>query len=231
MVPVLQRDGKIAGRLLTGPGSATMARVMDIERFKVFLHVPEESLELVRELFSQIPQVEVVTGSVFETTADAVVVPLNSFGFFDSGLALEATDRYGLQLQDELRARIEEKHFGELLVGAAEIMPTGVETPRYIIAAPIARTTPGDLRDTVNVYLAARGALLAVRNTPELGINSVAFPLMGVSEGKLTPYTAARQIRYGIRAVLRRKPRRVQHLSKAARREKALKYKEEAEKK
>ena len=199
---------------------------MEPEKFKVFIYVPQQALELVTELFAQIPQATVKVGQIFESGADAVVIPLNSFGFFDSGLALEATDRFGLRLQDELRKRINEKYFGELLVGQAEILPTGSENPRYIIAAPISRTQPGDLRNTVNIYLAARGALLAVRNSPELNIHSVAMPLMGVSEDKLSPYAAARQIRYGIRAVLRPQPRRVQNLSKATRREKSLKRQE-----
>jgi O-acetyl-ADP-ribose deacetylase (regulator of RNase III) len=196
---------------------------MDITTFKVFLAVPEEDRDLATHLYREVPQVSVVTGDVMAIEADALLVPLNSFGFFDSGFPLRVADRFGIRLQDELRAIIAEKYDGELLVGQAEILTTGVAKPSFIVAAPLARAGPGDLRDTVNVYLATRGAMFAIQRAPALGIQSLAAPLTGVSEGRLTAYAAARQMRYGFRAVLRDAPRRVQNLSKALRRERELK--------
>lgn len=200
-----------------------MRAAMDMTTIKLFLHVPEHEREQVAYLFREVPQAAVVTGDILAADADALVVPLNSFGFFDGGFPLRIADRFGFRLQEELRTRIAERHFGELHVGQAEVLPTGAERPRFVIAAPIAWSAPGDLRDTINVYLATRAALLAVRAADDLPIGSIALPLIGMAEGKLSAYAAGRQIRYGVRAVLRDEPRRMQNLSKAARREKDLK--------
>ena len=194
-----------------------------MDALKILLAVPETAQEQVAYLFREVPQVHVLAEKALDVEAQALIVPLNSFGFFDSGFPLEVTDRLGFGLQDELQTRIVEQHFGELLVGQAEVIPTGAATPRFVIAAPVARSSPGNLKDTINVYLATRAALLAIRENPDLGIESVAFPLEAVLEGGVNAYAAARQIRYGVRAVLRERPRRVQNLSKMVRRERDLK--------
>jgi O-acetyl-ADP-ribose deacetylase (regulator of RNase III) len=199
---------------------------MDKEHFRVLLYVPESAHEQVTYLFREVPAVTVSVGDALQTDADALIVPLNSFGYFDGGFALRVADHLGFSLQEELRRRIGEDHFGELVVGQAEILPTQKDKPAFVIAAPLSRAAPGDLRDSVNVYLAMRGALLAVAKAPDCPIQSVGLPLMGVDEGKLTPYAAARQIRYGVRAILRERPRRMQNLSKATRREANLKRQE-----
>ncbi len=203
---------------------------MDSANVKILLYVPEDAHELVTYLFREVPPVDVVLGEVLEADADALLVPLNSFGFFESGFPLRVADRFGFGIQEELRTRIREQHHGELLVGQAEIIPTGADRPAAVIAAPIARAAVADLRDTVNVYLAVRGVLLAVGAAPSLSITSIAMPLLGVDEGQHTPYAAARQVRYGVRAVFRDQPRRIQNLSKATRREKDLKRQERKQK-
>jgi O-acetyl-ADP-ribose deacetylase (regulator of RNase III) len=207
-----------------------MTRAMDMTQLRFSLYTPEACREDVAYRFREVPQVAVVSGDILAAEADALIVPINSFGLFESGFPLRVADRFGFHLQETLRQRLPERHHGELLVGQAEVLPSGAERPAHIIAAPIARAAPGDLTTTVNVYLAVRGALLAVRDAPALGIASVACPLLGVEEGKLTPFAASRQIRYGVRAVLREKPRRVQNLSKAVRREKDLKRQESRKK-
>ncbi len=200
-----------------------------MEHMKFIVCVPPDAEETVRYLFREFPYVETVTDDPLAAACDALVVPHNSFGFFDSGFRLRVADALGFGLQDELRRRIAEAHDGELLVGNAEILPTGRPAPPYVIAAPIARAATAQLNATVNIYLAARGVMVAVRNNPSLGIRTIAFPLQALLEGGVTAYAAARQVRYGIRAVYRDKPRRVDNLSKAIRREKDLKRLEKEE--
>ncbi|HAK96857.1 MAG TPA: hypothetical protein DCM87_18170 [Planctomycetes bacterium] len=189
---------------------------------KFIVCVPPDAEELVRYLFREFPYVETVADDPLAVACDALVVPHNSFGFFDSGFRLRVADTLGFGLQDELRRRIAEAHDGELLVGEAEILPTGRPAPPCIIAAPIARAGTAHLSATVNIYLAARGVMLAVKKNPALNLRTIAFPLQALLEGGVTAYAAARQVRYGIRAVYRDKPRRVDNLSKAIRREKDL---------
>ena len=195
-----------------------------MEPMKIIVCVAPDSEELVRYLFREHPYVETAVEDPLSDPCDALVVPHNSFGFFDNGFRLRVADALGFGLQDELQRRIAGAHDGELLVGEAEILPTGRPAPPYVIAAPIARAGTAQLSATVNIYLAARGVMLALKRNPSLGIGTVAFPLEhALLEGGVTAYAAARQIRYGVRAVYRERPRRVANLSKAIRREKDLK--------
>ena len=200
-----------------------------MEEMKFIVCVPGEAEETVKYLFREFPYVETSIADPLAVEAHALVVPHNSFGFFDSGFRLRVADTFGFGLQDELQRRIAERHDGELLVGHAEILPTGRNAPAYAIAAPIARASTAHLEDTVNIYLAARGVMVAIKNSPALGIRTVAFPLSAFLESKVTAYEATRQIRYGIRALYRDRPRRVDNLSKAIRREKDLKSLEKGE--
>jgi O-acetyl-ADP-ribose deacetylase (regulator of RNase III) len=99
-----------------------------------------------------------------------------------------------------------------LLIGAAEIVHTDHLRIPFVIAAPTMRV-PMILRDTVNPYLAARAALLLVKNgvfpdgplQGELisaGVQSLAFPGLGTGVGQMDPDTCARQVRAAIEEVL-----------------------------
>jgi O-acetyl-ADP-ribose deacetylase (regulator of RNase III) len=200
-----------------------------MEDMKFVVCVPHDAEEAIRYLFREFPYIEVSVADPLTVEAQALVVPHNSFGFFDSGFRLRVADAFGFGLQDELQRRIAEQHDGELLVGRAEILPTGHAAPAFAIAAPIARASTAHLADNVNIYLAARGVMIAIKNNPALGIRTVIFPLAAFLEGTVTPYAATRQIRYGIRALYRDRPRRIDNLSKAIRREKELTRPEKSE--
>lgn len=185
-----------------------------------------DAQETVDYLFREYPNVTTTTDDIFSLAADALLVPLNAFGFFSSGFPLAVTDRFGLGLQDTLQSRIMENYFGEMLVGQAEILSTGQSEPAWVVAAPLARTLQDDLTDSLNVYQMVRGALLAMTQPDAPDIKTLAMLLPGVSPGGLTPYTAARQIRFALQSTLREKPRKFENLSKAKRREDNLKRKE-----
>ena len=68
--------------------------------------------------------VEVVHGSILDVSTDAVVSPANSFGFMDGGIDALYTRKFGTGVQSRLQEAIREFHFGELLVGASEIVET-----------------------------------------------------------------------------------------------------------
>jgi O-acetyl-ADP-ribose deacetylase (regulator of RNase III) len=57
-----------------------------------------------------------------------------------------------------------EKHHGELVVGAAEIVETGDLTKPYLIAAPTMRLPIILGPETVNPYLAIRAVLLLIEH-------------------------------------------------------------------
>ncbi|MCB9851521.1 MAG: macro domain-containing protein [Phycisphaerales bacterium] len=161
--------------------------------------------------------VRVHEGSIFDSGCDAVVSPANSFGFMDGGIDMLYSQRFGWGVQERLQALIREKHHGELLVGAAEIVETNVEQIPYVIAAPTMRV-PMILNDSVNPYLAARAVLLLIQygkftagpleDTPIRDVvKSVAFPGLGTGVGRIGPNTCANQVRAAIDDVLHHKPR------------------------
>lgn len=147
--------------------------------------------------------VEIREGDLFDTEADALILPGNAFGFLDRGLELQVWERLGWSLQDRLREYVRERGFGELLVGEAVIVPTErTEGPlRFVVYAPIYRT-PRPIDGTLHAYLAVRGALLALCRSEDAGIRSAVFPGIGTGNAKLHPFVSARQVRYAIEVVL-----------------------------
>src|SRR5574341_1424105 len=118
-------------------------------------------VEAWRAQFALRPEVEILERSILEVEAEALVNPGNSFGFMDGGLALKLSERFGFGLEDSVRKVIRERFAGEMLVGQAEVFPTGLKPP-YLVHAPTMRT-PQAVGETVNAYLAARAALAAAR--------------------------------------------------------------------
>jgi O-acetyl-ADP-ribose deacetylase (regulator of RNase III) len=150
-------------------------------------------------------------GSIFDVHCDALVSPANSFGFMDGGIDMAISEYFGWHVQDRLQEIIRQKHHGELLVGAAEIVATDHAQIPYMISAPTMRV-PMILQDTVSVYLAIRAVLLLVKfGTFEDGtaiadrVKTVAFPGMGTGVGKLSPEIFARQMKEAIEEVIEEK--------------------------
>ncbi len=156
--------------------------------------------------------VEIHAGSILDVVCDAVVSPANSFGFMNGGIDAVYLRYFGSQIQEKVQQLILERHAGELLVGAADIIETGVSNIPYMVIAPTMRV-PMRLTETVNAYLAARAALLLIKQgrfqrgqnlgTP-IGqkVERVAFPGIGTGVGQLGPNVCARQLRAAIDDVL-----------------------------
>jgi hypothetical protein len=194
---------------------------------RLILADPDEAVRAAwKSQFDRWPEVEVRAEDILETRSDAILLPGNSFGFLSSGLELRVLERHGWDLEVDLRGRIRRDHAGELLVGQAIVLrPAG---GRAIVYAPVWRT-PRKLAATVNVYLAVRGALLALGSgeaapgcpTIQPPIESLAIPPLGIDAG-LDPRVSARQIRYAHEVVNGLRGAGDKNLSQATRRERKL---------
>ncbi len=189
---------------------------------KLILSDPRpEVLNAWRAQFLKRPEVEIRAEPVLETAADAVLLPGNSFGFLDSGLSLEVSERYGWAVEEELRRRIRAEHEGELLVGQALVVRLP-SIPRVLVYSPVWRT-PRKITATLNVFLAVRGALLAARKdagTPP--ITGMAVPALGLDAGEMDPRASARQIRYAYEVLAGQRGPGDKNLTQQVRREKKL---------
>ncbi|MBW3624974.1 MAG: macro domain-containing protein [Armatimonadetes bacterium] len=180
---------------------------------QILLSAVEDSLVDAWQRFcGELDFVTVHHGSILDLTCDAVVSPANSFGFMDGGVDLLYSRYFGWHVQGRLQQLIREKHQGELLVGAAEIVETDNPKIPYLISAPTMRV-PMILRDSVHPYLAARAALLLIQHAVFSSgaregmrvkevVRSVAFPGLGTGVGQVSPNTCARQVRAAIDQVL-----------------------------
>jgi len=141
--------------------------------------------------FGSQPGVHIHEGDILNRTADAIVSPANSFGFMDGGIDLAYSQFFGWDLQEGLRDIIRQEHAGELPVGCAAVVPTHHKAIPFLVSAPTMRV-PGNIADTVNVYLAFRAALLTVRTSNQ--IRSLLSPALGTGVGEMPLERAARQM-------------------------------------
>src|SRR5215213_8123562 len=119
---------------------------------KIILSAVEPELADAWERFcGEFDFVEVHRGSILDLSCDAVVSPANSFGFMDGGIDMLYSQRFGWQVQERLQHLIANRHHGELLVGAAEIVETDNPRIPWLIAAPTMRV-PMILTNTINPY-------------------------------------------------------------------------------
>lgn len=158
-----------------------------------------------RAAFGKTAGVDIASGDLMASQADAIVSPANSFGFMDGGIDLVYARFFGAELPQRLQAKILEECAGELPVGQALIVPTGNVRFPFLISAPTMRI-PGPIDGTLNVYLAFRAALLAVAAHNALGedppIRSIACPGLGTGVGAVPPARAARQMHAAYRAIV-----------------------------
>ncbi len=143
-------------------------------------------------------------GEFFSLPTDCVVSPANSFGFMDGGLDLLISEKLGWHIEYKLQKRIQEKYFGELLVGQAELIETNVKDIPFCISAPTMRV-PMVLKDTVNVYLASKAIFYLLKNVnaehrhsygQDL-INTVTISGLGTGVGQVPFDICAKQMKQG----------------------------------
>jgi len=147
--------------------------------------------------FSNLPDVKISCGDIFQHSADAIVSPANSFGYMDGGIDLVYSRFFGWELESSLKTLLVRQHYGELPVGQAVIVPTGHESIPFLVSAPTMRV-PSNIGSTANVYLAFRAALIAVLEHNRTGnqpIVSLLVPGFGTGIGGVPSEQAARQMR------------------------------------
>lgn len=140
-------------------------------------------------------------GSVLDLSVDAVVSPANSYGWMRGGIDAVYARAFP-EVEEQVRSAVLAYHGGELPVGEALLVPTGVPNPIWLISAPTMRE-PGERlpADTVHPYLAARAVLrLWASAVLESGalvrqvVRSIAMPGLGTGVGGVAPELCARQI-------------------------------------
>jgi len=130
----------------------------------------------------------------------------------DGGIDATYRAHFGQEIEERVKRMIAERHHGELLVGAADLVETGNRRIPYLVVAPTMRV-PMVLADSVNAYLAARGVFLLLKHGRfssgfDCGlpisdkIQRVAFPGLGTGVGQMCPNTCARQVRTAMDDVL-----------------------------
>jgi len=152
-----------------------------------------------RSAFAELPGFLVDRRDYFDIHADAMVSPANSFGIMDGGLDKAIETTLGRGIEERVRARLEERHHGELPVGAAEIVETGDDRWPLLVVAPTMRV-PEDVSRTVHAYLAFRAVLLAVRAHNTIGgasrpIRTLSCPGLATGVGGMPPRRCAVQMR------------------------------------
>jgi O-acetyl-ADP-ribose deacetylase (regulator of RNase III) len=149
------------------------------------------------EHFAGADAAEVLEGDLLALNCDAVVSPANSFGFMDGGID-QAIDRfYAGAAQRAVLDRVVGRYYGEIPVGVAAVIPMPSGRFPFLVVAPTMRV-PGDVRGTVNAYLAMRAALVAVLDHGGAGagrIASVVVPGLCTGVGGMPPEDAAAQMR------------------------------------
>lgn len=185
----------------------------------IFADINPKVTEQLSIYFANTSNVEVHTGDIFEYKTDAIVSPSNSFGFMDGGIDLVYSKHFGWDLEKRVQQVIQSDFEGELLVGQACIVPTNNDEIPWLVSAPTMRV-PMNLIDSVNVYLAFRAALRAVKShnlniqlhqennldeflTSKKQINSILCPGLGTFVGNLDPKIAAAQMFIAYNEVVR----------------------------
>jgi O-acetyl-ADP-ribose deacetylase (regulator of RNase III) len=158
--------------------------------------ISAEMVQAWRKYFTGIANVRISHGDIFESSADAIVSPANSFGYMDGGIDLVYLQRFGWELQTRLQTHLRTDHDGELPVGQATIVETFDTDIPYLVSAPTMRV-PMNVTNTVNAYLAFRAAIRAIKqhNREQPGaIRTVLCPGLCTAIGRMPPELAARQM-------------------------------------
>ena len=145
-----------------------------------------------KEAFKDCPDVIVHHGDFFSLPADCIVSPANSFGFMDGGLDYVITKKVGTKTQEKLQKLLDEKYFGELLVGQAVLIETEFPEIPYCISAPTMRVSL-KIGGTVNVYLAAKAIFRVIMENAQL--QTITISGLGTGVGGVFEVICAQQMR------------------------------------
>lgn len=147
-----------------------------------------------RETFEENPEVEVAHGSMLDQHVSAWVSPTNSAGSMDGGLDAVIKNYLGNQIQHRVKKAIQDTYHGAMPVGHATCVPSGKDSPRFLISTPTMVGSSDNIGDTMNVALACAAAFQAVHlqhaREPS-SIRAVALPGLGAATGRVPPEICA----------------------------------------
>lgn len=150
--------------------------------------------------FDRSGKVTIKDGDIFDGEFSAIVLPINSFAIMNGGIAEQLNKKADGILETRARKLILDRYAGEMPVGIAEIIPSGLEKPPLVVLAPTTRV-PVKFQEapSINGYLAMRACLRAVAAFVRSGdrgvhLESVAIPGLDTGKGGSNPATAAFQM-------------------------------------
>lgn len=147
------------------------------------------------------PRVRLHSGPILNVDAAAVVSPANSYGWMRDGVDAIYTQTFP-EMEQRVRSAVLAYHGGEMPIGEALAVPTGVTRPRWLISAPVLREQDDQLHpDTVQPYLAARAVFLLWRDgtlenngAARHSIDTIALPGLGTELAGVDPDVCAHQV-------------------------------------
>jgi O-acetyl-ADP-ribose deacetylase (regulator of RNase III) len=143
------------------------------------------------------PGLVVHEGSITDVDADAVVSPANSLGLMGGGIdAVYA--RWFPGISDRVRAA----SGGDLPVGEAVIVPTGVDRPAWLVSAPTMSRPGQRLPSDGGAAHAAAAAVLRLWRDGAFpdgtrvrdAVHTIALPGLGTGVGGLSPEVCAQRV-------------------------------------
>lgn len=155
------------------------------------------------EFFGRQPHLDIAEGDVLEMDVSAIVMPLNSFGILNAGFGSALNEHMGGKFETRVRKLIQDEHAGELAVGSADMIKSGMENVDYIVLAPTIRVPPDRAPSgSVCSFLSTRAALRCLasfmrkekQEGKDASITSVAMVGMGTGVGRMAPAVAAFQM-------------------------------------
>lgn len=140
-----------------------------------------------RDSFEDNPEVEIVSGSMLDQQVSAWVTPTNAKASMDGGLDGVIKRHFGAKIEKNVQAEVKRLYGGSMPVGAATVVETGADFPRFLISTPTMVGSSDDISASLNVALACCAAFQAVHiyNTEHGGqIRSIALPGLGAATGR-----------------------------------------------
>ncbi len=142
--------------------------------------------------FKAFPVVDISCGDIFDIKAEAIISPANSYGFMTGGIDLAYRNKFGMEVEQNLKDDILKIWLGEMPVGVGIIIPLDEKKDgyKYMISCPT-MVMPDDVSKTNNAYLAFRAAMLFCIHQD---IESMICPGLCTLTGRMSPTDSATQM-------------------------------------
>ena len=173
------------------------------EEIRVFVYNRQE-YEQYKNAYSDHPVLKVRYGNIFNDKSDAFVTAGNSFAMCDGGIDGHMNVFFGM-IEKRIQQKVLDEWRGELPVGASLLFDTPENSHfRYLCYSPTMRI-PMRVPDSINAYLAMRGALVECSKVPT--IKTISVPLLCRGVGLMEIGDILKQIWHAYNTVVHPTPR------------------------